>query len=305
MGAVYLAQRADGAYDKLIAIKLLKRGVDTDEVLRRFFAERQILARLDHPGIVRLIDAGTTDEGLPYLAMDYVEGVPVTDFVHERKLSIEERLKLFRSVCAAVTYAHQNLIVHRDLKPSNILITKEGQVRLLDFGIAKLLDTEAPAVTITMFRVMTPEYASPEQVKGEVVTTLSDVYSLGVVLYELLTGERPYRLGRGSSEELSKAICEQEPTRPSTAVARGDGSSKIQIPNPRLLRGDLDNIVLKALRKEPQRRYASVDHFSDDIRRHLDGLPVQARKDTFAYRAGKFIQRHKLPLAAASLFLLA
>ena len=229
MGAVYLARRADGAYDKLIAIKLLKRGVDTDEVLRRFFAERQILARLDHPGIVRLIDAGTTDEGLPYLAMDYVEGVPITQFVHERELSVAERLKLFRAVCAAVTYAHQNLIVHRDLKPSNILVTREGQVRLLDFGIAKLLDTEAPDVTITIFRIMTPEYASPEQVKGEPITTVSDVYSLGVLLYELLTGERPYRLKRHTPDEITNAICEQEPERPSTAVRNRDRDSRSEI----------------------------------------------------------------------------
>ena len=304
IGAVYLAQRADGAYDKLIAIKLLKRGVDTDEVLRRFFAERQILARLDHPGIVRLIDAGTTDEGLPYLAMDYVEGVPITQFVHECELSVEERLKLFRAVCAAVTYAHQNLIVHRDLKPSNILVTTEGQVRLLDFGIAKLLDTEAPAVTITMFRVMTPEYASPEQVKGELVTTLSDVYSLGIILYELLTGVRPYRLSRSSAEELTKAICEQEPTRPSTAVAKGDGSSKFQVPSSKLLRGDLDNIVLKALRKEPTRRYPSVEQFSEDVRRYLEGLPVRARQDTVGYRTGKFVRRHKIGVAAAAMIVL-
>ncbi len=307
MGAVYLAQRADGAFDKKVAIKVLKRGLDTDEILRRFFAERQILARLDHPSIVRLIDAGTADDGLPYLAMDYVEGMPITQFAREGQLPVRERLQLFRTVCSAVTYAHQNLIVHRDLKPSNILITKEGDVRLLDFGIAKLLepDSQAPVVTITTLRVMTPEYASPEQVKGEVVTTVSDVYSLGVVLYELLTGERPYQLSRGSTDELNKAICEQEPERPSTTVSKGDGSSKDQAPNSKLIRGDLDNIVLKALRKEPPRRYASVDQFSDDIRRHLEGLPVRARRDTFSYRAGKFLQRHKLPVAAAVLLVLA
>ncbi len=202
MGAVYLAQRVDGAFEKQVAIKVLKRGLDTDEVLRRFLAERQILARLDHPGIVRVIDAGTTDDGLPYLAMDYVEAAPITQFARERQLSVRDRLKVFREVCSAVTYAHQNLIVHRDLKPSNILITREGQVKLLDFGIAKLLepDSEGYTITVTMLRIMTPEYASPEQVKGEAVTTVGDVYSLGVVLYELLTGERPFHFKRGSAD---------------------------------------------------------------------------------------------------------
>jgi tetratricopeptide (TPR) repeat protein len=307
MGAVYLAQRADGQFDKKVAIKILKRGTDTDEVLHRFQGERQILARLEHPNIARLIDGGTTNDGLPYFVMEHVAGTPLIQYAVEQGLSIEERLHLFQEVCAAVSYAHRNLVIHRDLKPSNILITKEGEVRLLDFGIAKPVESgsDAPAVTVTMLRVMTPEYASPEQVKGDPVTTVSDVYSLGVVLYELLTGTRPYQFKRGNSEEFSKAIAEQEPTRPSTAVAKGDGSSKLQVPISKLLRGDLDNVVLKALRKEPERRYASVDQLSDDIRRHLEGLPVKARKDTFAYRAGKFVRRHKLPLAAASLFLLA
>jgi non-specific serine/threonine protein kinase/serine/threonine-protein kinase len=307
MGAVYLAQRADGAYEKQVAIKVLRRGVDTEEILRRFLAERQILARLDHPGIVRVIDAGTTDDGLPYLAMDYVEGITITQFARERRLSLRQRLELFRIVCAAVSYAHQNLIVHRDLKPSNILVTKEGQVRLLDFGIAKLVEpaAEVPALTITVLRMMTPEYASPEQATGDAITTVSDVYSLGIVLYELLTGERPYHLKRGSPDELSKAIRDQEPQRPSTVITgereRPDDCAELR----RQLRGDLDNIVLTALRKEPERRYASVDQFSEDIGRHLEGLPVRARKDTLPYRAGKFVQRHKLPVAAAFLLLFA
>jgi eukaryotic-like serine/threonine-protein kinase len=304
MGAVYLAERADGAFQKQVAIKVLKRGTDTDEILRRFEAERQILARLDHPNITRLIDAGTTEDGLPYVVMDYVIGKPITQYAGEKQLSVTDRLKLFRAVCSAVSYAHQNLVVHRDLKPSNILVTESGEVRLLDFGIAKLLsDAEAGGVdmTITVLRVMTPEYASPEQIKGEPITTLSDVYSLGVCLYELLTGARPYKLTRKTSEELSKAICEQEPERPSTAVAKGDGSSKLHAPSSKLLRGDLDNIVLMALRKEPARRYASVEQFSEDIRRHLENLPVRARKDTAAYRASKFMQRHKLGVVAAAL----
>lgn len=303
MGVVYLAERADGAFEKQVAIKVLKRGTDTDEILRRFEAERQILARLDHPNITRLIDAGTTDDGLPYVVMDYVVGKPITQYVSEKQLSVTERLKLFRAVCSAVSYAHQNLIVHRDVKPNNVLVTDQGEVRLLDFGIAKLLsDAEAGGVdmTVTILRVMTPEYASPEQIKGDPITTLSDVYSLGVCLYELLTGARPYKLTRKTSDELSKAICEQEPQRPSTTVARGDGNSKLEIRNSKFLKGDMDNIVLKALRKVPARRYASVEQFSEDIRRHLEGLPVRARKDTAAYRAGKFVKRHKVGVTAVA-----
>jgi tetratricopeptide (TPR) repeat protein len=300
MGAVYLAERADGAFEKQVAIKVLKRGTDTDEILRRFDAERQILARLDHPNITRLIDAGTTDQGLPYVVMDYVAGRPITHYASDKQLAVTERLKLFCAVCSAVSYAHQNLVVHRDLKPSNILVTDKGEVRLLDFGIAKLLsDAEAVGadMTITALRVMTPEYASPEQIKGEPITTLSDVYSLGICLYELLTGARPYKLTRKTPEELSKAICEQEPERPSTTVAR-HGRSKLEIRNSKFLSGDLDNIVLMALRKEPARRYASVGQFSEDLRRHLEGLPVRARKDTAAYRTTKFVMRHKLGVAA-------
>ncbi|HEX4629679.1 MAG TPA: protein kinase [Chthoniobacterales bacterium] len=308
MGAVYLAQRADGVFDKQVAIKVLKRGTDTDEILRRFNAERQILARLDHPNITRLIDAGTTGDGLPYVVMDYVVGKPITEYAREKQLSVTERLKLFRSVCSAVTYAHQNLIVHRDLKPTNIFVTETGEVRLLDFGIAKLLsDAEGSGIdlTITALRVMTPDYASPEQIKGELISTSSDVYSLGVCLYELLTGARPYKLTRKTSDELSRAICDQEPQRPSTAVTKADGKSRIEIRDSKILRGDLDNIVLKALRKDPSRRYPSVDQFSEDIRRHLEGLPVLARRDTPAYRASKFVQRHKVGVALATVFVLA
>lgn len=307
MGAVYLAERADGAFEKQVAIKVLKRGTDTDEILRRFEAERQILARLDHSNITRLIDAGTTDDGLPYVVMDYVVGKSIMQYASEKQLSVTDRLKLFRAVCSAVTYAHQNLVVHRDLKPSNILVTGNGEVRLLDFGIAKLLsDAEAGGadMTITVLRVMTPEYASPEQIKGEPITTLSDVYSLGVCLYELLTGARPYKLTRKTPEELSKAICEQEPQKPSTTVGKANGSSRLQAPGSKVLRGDLDNIVLVALRKEPARRYASVEQFSEDIRRHLEGLPVQATKDTLAYRARKFVFRHKIGVAAVAAILI-
>ena len=208
MGAVYLAERADGEFEKEVAIKVLKRGTDTEEVLRRFRAEREIVARLDHPNIARLLDAGTTDDDLPYFVMDYVKGKPLTEYANEHQLSIAERLKLFRVVCGAVSYAHQNLVIHRDLKPGNILVTERGEVRLLDFGIAKLVQptgAEQRDVTLADLRLLTPEYASPEQVKGEPVTTVSDVYSLGVLLYELLTGERPYKLTSRTTDEITKS----------------------------------------------------------------------------------------------------
>lgn len=320
MGAVYLAERADGEFEKQVALKVLKRGTDTDEVLRRFQAERQILARLDHPNLARLLDAGTTDDGLPYFVMDYVIGTPINEYVAAHDLSVTLRLKLFQAVCAAVSYAHQNLVIHRDIKPSNVLVTLEGEVKLLDFGIAKLVqetDADQPEVTVTMLRVMTPEYASPEQIRGEPVTTVSDVYSLGVFLYELLTGSRPYRLRDRTPGEMTKAICEQEPERPSTIITRAstgpDGSALRALSAPegdasklrRRLRGDLDNIILKALRKEPPRRYSSVDQLSGDIRRHLEGLPVRARRDSTTYRASKFVQRHKLGVAGAVILALA
>jgi non-specific serine/threonine protein kinase/serine/threonine-protein kinase len=301
LGAVYLAARADDEYRKEVAIKLVRRGLDTDDILRRFRNERQILAQLDHPNVARLIDGGTTDDGLPYFVMEYVKGEPIGAYCNAHALTTADRLNLFRKVCAAVTYAHQNLVIHRDLKPSNILVTHEGEPKLLDFGIAKLLGAEEDvlAQTMTGQQLMTPEYASPEQVKGEKITTASDVYSLGVFLYELLTGQRPYRLKTRTAEEIAHAITEQEPDRPSTLVAQAYKNSKIEIRKSKILQGDLDNIVLKAMRKEPARRYASVAQFSDDIRRHLEGLPVIARKDTLRYRSGKFIRRHKLGVAAA------
>jgi non-specific serine/threonine protein kinase/serine/threonine-protein kinase len=305
LGAVYLAARADDEYRKEVAIKLVRRGLDTDDILRRFRNERQILAQLDHPNIARLIDGGTTDEGLPYFVMEYVNGEPIGAYCDAHSLGTTERLNLFRKVCAAVTYAHQNLVIHRDLKPSNILIAADGEPKLLDFGIAKLLgqDEEALAQTITGQRVMTPEYASPEQVKGDKIMTTSDVYSLGVLLYELLTGRRPYRLKTRSADEIARAISEQEPERPSTAATKVDHPQS-SILNPRSLRGDLDNIVLMAMRKEPARRYSSVGQFSEDIRRHLEGLPVIARKDTLRYRSEKFIRRHKVGAAAVALIAL-
>jgi serine/threonine protein kinase len=305
LGAVYLAARADDEYWKQVALKVIRRGLDTEDIIRRFRNERQILAQLDHPNIARLIDGGTTDEGLPYFVMEYVNGEPINVYCDANALPTTERLRLFRKVCAAVTYAHQNLVIHRDLKPSNILVTQEGEPKLLDFGIAKLLDATDELFTQTLpaLRVMTPEYASPEQVKGDKIMTTSDVYSLGVLLYELLTGQRPYRLKTRTPEEIARAITEQEPERPSTALTHGD-SPPSAIRNPKSLRGDLDNIVLMAMRKEPARRYSSVGQFSEDIRRHLEGLPVIARKDTVAYRASKFINRHRIGVAAAALVVL-
>ena len=267
MGAVYLAKRADGQFEKEVAIKLLKRGTDTDEILRRFQAERRILARLDHPNIARLLDAGTTDDGLPYFVMEYVVGKRITDFVREKELSVRDRLRLFLKICEAVECAHRNHIIHRDLKPANILVTPEGELKLLDFGIAKLIASgdNDEELTLTRDRRMTPICASPEQARGEPVTEASDVYALGGLLYELLTNRAPRRFStpHPSSEELIQVICGQEPTRPSLSIY--DNQVRRQ------LRGDLDRIALMALRKEPVRRYSSVADFAEDIRRHLDG----------------------------------
>ena len=283
--------------------------------MRRFRNERQTLAALDHPNIVKLLDGGETEDRLPYLVMDFVEGRSITDYCDAHRLSTAERLLLFRTVCGAISYAHQRLVIHRDLKPGNILVTADGAPKLLDFGIAKLLNPEAGAtlvVTRTGQRLMTPDYASPEQVRGEPLTNSTDVYSLGVVLYELLTGHRPYRVKTQSPLEIERIICEEEPLKPSTAVTRSyerttaDGTSIVLTPevvsrtregNPKelscRLHGDLDAIVMMALRKEAQRRYSSVYEFSEDIRRHLEGLPVKARPNTLSYRASKFLHRHK------------
>ena len=313
MGTVYLAMRADDQYRKRVAIKLIKRGMDTEEILSRFRHERQILASLDHPNIARLLHGEMTAEGLPYFVMEYVEGLPIDQFCDEKRLATAERLKLFLKVCVAVHYAHQNLVVHRDLKPSNILVSSDSVPKLLDFGIAKLLNPElygqTVAPTAVNQRPMTPEYASPEQVRGQKITTASDVYTLGVVLYELLTGHHPYQFVNDQPQEIERIICQQEPERPSVAATRGhrdletggETNSKSEIRNPKFLRGDLDNIVLMAMRKEPDRRYASIEQFAEDIRRHLEGRPVIARQDTFVYRSSKFIKRHKFGVAAAAL----
>jgi eukaryotic-like serine/threonine-protein kinase len=308
MGSVFLATR-DDEYKKRVALKVIKLGRDTDVIVRRFRNERQILATLDHPHIARLLDGGTTEQGLPYFVMDYVEGMPIDVFCAARDLSVSERLTLFRQVCSAVQYAHQNLVIHRDIKPGNILVTQEGAARLLDFGIAKLTSPEQSGVSIdagaTAAAFMTPQYASPEQVRGLAVTTTTDIYSLGVVLYEMLTGTRPYRTQTASAPELLRAICEQEPTRPSTAVAQRaarEGGEKRKLKRlRRALAGELDTIILMAIRKEPARRYATVDELSNDVQRYLDGRPVRARGDSLRYRSAKFVQRHKVAVGAAVL----
>jgi len=299
MGAVYLATRADELYQKPVAIKLIKRGMDTDDVLRHFRNEQKILGNFDHPNIARLLDGGSTENGLPYFVMEHVEGEPIDQYCDSRRLSITQRLELFQQVCSAVSYAHRNSVVHRDLKPSNILVTKDGVTKLLDFGIAKILQSEYSAdkrSTATGIRLMTPEYASPEQAQGSQVTTLSDVYSLGVILYELLSGHSPYVLKSRTALEIARTITETQPQLPSSIVNTTDLR--------RQLRGDLDNIVLMAMRKESQRRYQYVDQLSEDIRRHLQGLPIIAHKDTFAYRTAKFIRRNKIALSIAVVTLL-
>jgi non-specific serine/threonine protein kinase/serine/threonine-protein kinase len=307
MGVVYRSVRDDDAFRKVVALKLVRGGTGSEYAERRFRQERQILARLQHPHIATILDGGTTEEGQPYLVMEYVEGRPITTYCDEQGLGTRERLSMFITVCAAVQYAHQSLVVHRDLKPGNILVTADGTPKLLDFGIAKLLAAgvdpdEAP--TATLMPLMTPEYASPEQVRGQPVTTASDVYSLGVLLYELLAGRRPYTVAGESLVEIVRTVCETEPPPPSSAARTLALEATVRPvrtrPAASELKGDLDTIVLRALHKEPARRYASVQELADDVRRHLDGRPVRARPDTLGYRAGKFVRRHRVAVAAAA-----
>jgi len=329
MGIVYLGVNDADVIKRRVAIKLLKRGMDTEDILRRFKLERQFLAAMNHPGIARLFDAGETPDGRPYFVMEYVEGLDLLEYCDTNRLGIDQRLDLFEKVCAAVHHAHQALIVHRDIKPSNIVVTGEGQPKLLDFGIAKVTNPDyALAVgdpTAATVRLMTPEYASPEQVRGQTITTASDIYSLGVLLYELLSGHRPYKLRQRVGAEVEKVVCELDPERPSTAISRSEDlpagrDSTIVSVTPetvsrtrsearvdrlrRRLAGDIDNIVLMAMRKEPQRRYKSAEQLAEDISRHRRGMPVIARPDTIGYRTTKFVRRHRTGVAVASIFLL-
>jgi serine/threonine-protein kinase len=296
MGAVFLAERADGQFEQRVALKLIRGGAASGQIVRRFQSERQILARLQYPHIARLLDGGLTGDGQPYFAMEYVDGVPLDQYCAAHDSSVEQRVDLMRTVCEAVQYAHRRLVVHRDLKPSNILVTEDGTVKLLDFGIAKMLTGDDdplgdPALTQTGHAVMTPAYAAPEQVRHAPMTTATDVYALGVVLYELLAGQRPFDLAGHSPAEIERIVSEQMPPPPST-VAPPDRQ--------RAVRGDLDTIVLKTLRKEPERRYASPEQLADDLQRHLDGRPVAAQPDTVGYRTRKFLQRHRAGFAAAT-----
>lgn len=322
MGSVFLAERED--FEKQVALKIVKHEFSSKELRRRFQTERQILATLEHPNIAHLLDGGTTESGLPYFVLEYIEGEDLLSYCEKKNLSVKSRLDIFRKVCSAVAYAHSRLVVHRDLKPSNILVTKNGEPKLLDFGISKLVNQTSfeETGTATALGMMTPNYASPEQFRGESVTTATDIYSLGVILYELLTDNLPYAVTNNSRlDEVARAVCEKEPTKPSSIISgrrsplgketnvEGKKTDKIsfvnqRLQNPKLLKGDLDNIILKSLRKEPTRRYSSVEKFSDDIRRHLEGLPVSARPATFSYRAEKFFKRNRVAVIAAAIVLL-
>lgn len=312
MGEVFLAERADAEFEQQVAIKVVYGG--TRGVRSRLKIERQILAQLDHPNIAHLLDGGSLPDGTAYLVMEFVDGIPIDLYCDTNRLDVAARLRLFQTVCAAVHYAHQNLIVHRDLKPSNILVTAAGVPKLLDFGIAKLLDERQAghhtlAVTHADIRIMTPDHASPEQVRGQAITTASDVYVLGVLLYKLLTGASPFVIPSMRLTDIERAICEKQPTPPSdsivrvdtleavaTAEARAASARRLQ----RILRGDLDNIVLMAMRKEPERRYGSAQQMAGDIQRYLDGRPVIAHRDTMSYRTSKFVRRHWLPVTAVA-----
>lgn len=301
MGAVYLAGRSDESFDRQVAIKVIGRSLDSADALRRFLAERQTLAGLDHPNIARLIDGGATPDRLPYFVMEYVDGEPIDKYCRAHGLDLDARLALFVRVASAVQHAHEHLIVHRDLKPDNVLVRADGEPKLLDFGIAKTIAPTAAPLTTINAHAMTPRYASPEQIRGGAIGTSSDIYSLGVLLYEIVTGQLPHGGGTESGWQVAREIIDHEPEAPSAAATR----SAVERSWAHRLKGDLDAIILMALRKEPERRYRSVDQFADDIRHHQSGRPVVARPDTFGYRARKFVSRNRLASAAATLAVLA
>ena len=313
LGVVYLGERVEGDFEQQVAIKLIKHGMDSVAILRRFRNERRILASLEHPNIARLVDGGMLDDGRPWFAMEHIRGEPLTQRCNRKQLGISDRLRLFEQVCRTVQFAHSRLIIHRDLKPDNILVTKDGTVKLLDFGIAKLIaedDEELTELTVAGNRAMTPEYAAPEQIRGEPVSVATDVYALGVVLYQLLTGVHPFRAETSSRAELTDAICNTAPAPPSVAIRMSDtsdfpASRARHDPGYRRLKGDLDAIVLTAMAKAPARRYGSAEALAEDIRRHLIDIPIRARRRTFAYKTGRFIARHRLGMLATSTAMLA
>jgi eukaryotic-like serine/threonine-protein kinase len=309
MGEVYEARRPGADFEQKVAIKLLRRGLDSEDIVRRFLRERRILAQLEHPGIARLIDGGMSDDGLPYLVMEFVDGTSLIEAANAHALDLDERLQLFLQICDAVAYAHRRLIVHRDLKPSNVLLTTDNQPKLLDFGIAKLLDeVDDERLTGTGIRVLTPSYAAPEQILGQPISTATDVYALGVILYELLTGASPHQRRGKSVDEVARNLEQESLSRPSNAVLKVDESDSIaQTQRQRLARqldGDLDTIVLHALKREPERRYQGAAELADDIRRHLNGHPVRAETDTMTYRMRKFVKRHRGGVTAVALAIL-
>jgi serine/threonine-protein kinase len=307
MAQVYKAIRDDDQYQKVVAIKILRHDSAPSYLISRFWYERQILANLEHPCIARFLEGGTTEDGIPYFVMEHIEGSTITKYCDAHQLSIRKRLELFKTVCDAVQYAHRNLVIHRDLKPRNILVTDDGVPKLLDFGIAKLLNPEpaadVPSATVTSVRMMTPEYASPEQVRGEKVTTVTDIYSLGLVLYELLSGERPQKVHTNSFVEIERVVCEQEPERPSSAVVRHNSNADTKKLS-REISGELDNIVFKAIQKDPAHRYATAEQFAEDIFHYLNGLPIRAKTPTLTYRAYKFARRHRTAVAVAAFVIL-
>ena len=303
MGVVWEVERADGAYHQRAALKLLKRGLDSDAILARFRAERQILARLEHPAIARLLDGGVTPEGRPFYVMELVRGRPITEAADALGLDLRARLEKMVVACEAVEIAHRALVVHRDLKPANLLLTDAGEPKLLDFGIAKLLADDGAQATLTRLdeRILTPAYAAPEQIVGGAITTATDVYALGVVLYELLTGELPHARSTGSAAALAAEVERETIERPSALLARREDSASRQ--RGLRLKGDLDAVVLRALAREPERRYPSASALAEDLRRHLDGRPVAARPDSVGYVAGRFVRRNRIAVAAAALVL--